>query len=97
MKVNLERALRRAIKTGKVYLGSKRTIKALRNGEARMVVVASNCPEELFEKIKGFNVPVVMFEGTNMDLGAVCGKPFSVAAIAIADAGESEILAAAEQ
>ncbi len=97
MKVNLERALRRAIKTGKVYLGSKRTIKALRNGEARMVVVASNCPEEFFEKIKSFNVPVVMFEGTNMDLGAICGKPFSVAAIAIVDAGESEILAAAEQ
>ena len=97
MKVNLERALRRAIKTGKVYLGSKRTIKALKNGEARMVVVASNCPEELFEQIKSFNVPVVMFEGTNMDLGAICGKPFSVAAIAIVDAGESEILAAAEQ
>jgi len=25
-------------------------------------------------------------------LGAICGKPFSVAALAIVDAGESEIL-----
>ncbi len=95
MKAELEKALRKALRTGKVYLGSKRTIKALRKGEAKMVVIAMNCPKEIREKIKKFNksnVPILVYEGTNMELGAICGKPFSVAALAIIDAGESEIL-----
>ncbi len=92
MTVDIEKALRKAMKTGKVYLGSKRTVKALKKGEARLVVIASNCPEEIKKKIKGYEIPVVEFKGTNMDLGAVCGKPFSVAALAVIDEGESEIL-----
>ncbi len=92
MTVDVEKALRKAMKTGKVFLGSKRTIKALKNGEAKLVIVAANCPEEVRLKIQSFDVPVVEFKGNNMELGAVCGKPFSVAALAIADAGESEIL-----
>ncbi len=92
MAVEVEKALRKAMKTGKVYLGSKRTIKALKNGEAKLVVIAKNCPEEVRLRIQEFEVPVVEFEGTNMELGAVCGKPFSVAALAIVDAGDSEIL-----
>ncbi len=92
MAVEVEKALRKAMKTGKVYLGSKRTIKALKNGEAKLVVIAKNCPEEVRLRIQEFEVPIVEFEGTNMELGAVCGKPFSVAALAIVDAGDSEIL-----
>ena len=92
MTVDVEKALRKAMKTGKVFLGSKRTIKALKNGEAKLVVIASNCPDEVRMEVEKYSVPVVEFKGTNMELGAVCGKPFSVAVPAIADAGESEIL-----
>jgi large subunit ribosomal protein L30e len=92
MAVDIERILRKAIKTGKVFLGSKRTIKALKNGEAKVVVIAANCPSDVKSKIEKFNVPVIEFKGTNMELGAVCGKPFSVAALAVADIEESEIL-----
>ncbi|AEA47354.1 50S ribosomal protein L30e [Archaeoglobus veneficus] len=95
MKVDIEKALRKALKTGRVYLGSKRTLKALKSGEAKLVVVAMNCPEDVMERIRSFDVPVVTFNGTNMELGAACGKPFSVAALAILEAGESEILNAA--
>jgi len=92
MKVDIEKALRRALKTGKVYLGSKRTIKALKSGEAKLVVMASNCPTDVRQEIEKYGKPIVTFNGTNMELGAICGKPFSVAALAIVDAGESEIL-----
>ncbi len=92
MKIDLSKALRRAIKTGEVYVGSKRTLKAVRDGKAKMVVVAKNCPEDVMEKLKKHEVKVVTFEGTNMELGAICGKPFSVAALAIINEGESEIL-----
>jgi len=92
MTVDVEKALRKAMKTGKVFLGSKRTIKALRSGEAKLVVIAANCPDEVKMEVEKYSVPVIEFKGTNMELGAVCGKPFSVAVLAIADAGESEIL-----
>ena len=32
-----------------------------------------------------------------MELGAICGKPFSVAALAIVDPGESNILSLVEE
>ena len=80
---DVEDIIRKALRSRKYYLGSKRTIKALKRGEAKAVVVASNCPEEILEKIKSFNVPILVFRGNNMELGAFCGKPFSVAAMAI--------------
>jgi large subunit ribosomal protein L30e len=95
MKIDIEKALRKALKTGKVFLGSKRTMKALRKGEAKLVVLAMNCPEEIKEEIKKHSVPTITFKGTNMDLGAICGKPFSVAALAVVE-GE-EILNAVEK
>jgi large subunit ribosomal protein L30e len=33
------------------------------------------------------------YEGTSVELGPVCGKPFTIAAMAILDVGESDILA----
>ncbi len=92
MKVDLSKALRRALKTGIVYLGSKRTIKAARDGKAKLIIVARNCPEEVMDELKKFDTKIVTYDGTNMELGAICGKPFSVAALAVIDEGESEIL-----
>ncbi|AIY90501.1 LSU ribosomal protein L30e [Geoglobus acetivorans] len=86
--------MRRALKTGEVYVGSKRTLKAVKDGKAKMVIVARNCPEEVLEGLKGHDVKILTYDGTNMELGAICGKPFSVAALAIVDEGESEILSA---
>ena len=58
-----------------------------------MVVLASNCPD-IKEEVQETNVPVLEYEGTSVELGPVCGKPFTIAAMAILDAGESDILAA---
>uniref|UniRef100_A0A7J2TL79 50S ribosomal protein L30e n=1 Tax=Archaeoglobus fulgidus TaxID=2234 RepID=A0A7J2TL79_ARCFL len=79
----VEDIIRKALKTGKCYFGTRRTIKALKRGEAKAVVVSKNCPEEFLNEIKKFNVPIYVFEGTNMQLGEFCGKPFSIASMAI--------------
>jgi large subunit ribosomal protein L30e len=92
MRIDVEKALRKALNTGKVYLGAKRSIKAVRDGSAKLVIVSQNCPEELREKLKDANVPIVTFNGSNMDLGATCGKPYSVSMLTIIDPGDSEIL-----
>jgi large subunit ribosomal protein L30e len=79
----VEDIVRRALKSGKYYFGSRRTIKALKKGEAKAVVVSKNCPEEFLQEMKKFNVPIYVFDGTNMQLGEFCGKPFSIASMAI--------------
>jgi large subunit ribosomal protein L30e len=81
----VESIVKRVLKTGNYYLGSKKTLKALKNGEAKAVIVASNCPEDVLEKIKSYGVTVYVYSGNNMDLGTLCGKPFSVAAMAVTE------------
>lgn len=82
---DVEAVLRKALRSGKYYIGTRRTIKALKKGEAKAVVVSKNCPEEFLNKIKEFNVPVLVFDGTNMQLGEFCRKPFSIASMAITE------------
>jgi len=97
----IENELRIAIKTGKVVLGSKQTIKLVKIGKAKLVVIASNAPPQIKKDVKYYaslsGTPIYEYEGTNMELGAICGKPFSVAALAIIDPGESNILSLLEE
>jgi len=93
MGINLNKELMAAVKTGKVLLGSKQSIKAASAGNAKLVVVASNCPSAVRRSLEEANVPIIQFDGMGVDLGTVCGKPFAIAALAVVDEGESEILA----
>ncbi len=94
MKINVDKSLIKAVKTGKVIVGANRTVDAAADGSAKMVVLASNCPEEIKTRVQATNVPVLEYEGTSVELGPACGKPFTIAAMAILDVGESDILAA---
>ncbi|MBC7110491.1 MAG: large subunit ribosomal protein L30e [Archaeoglobi archaeon] len=96
MSVDVNRAIRTAMQTGKVVIGSKRTIKACEKGEAKLVIVASNCPEEIIERIKKTGVPIFYHVLPGIELGAACGKPFSIAAMAVIDEGDSNILGVLE-
>jgi len=95
MDINVDKALIKVIRTGSVIIGSNRTIDAAVSSDAKMVVLAANCPEDVRLKIESTNVPVLNYFGTSVELGPACGKPFTIAAMAIIDAGESDILAAA--
>jgi large subunit ribosomal protein L30e len=89
--IDLGRALKTAVTTGKVVFGVQQAEKAAKKGEAKMVVISSNCPSE-FLRSTTVGVPVRVFEGTNMELGALAGKPFSVSALAVIDKGTSNIM-----
>lgn len=97
MKVEIKKALKKALKTGNVHLGSKRTVKSLENNEAKLVLLAANCPEDLKAEVSRFNIPLIEFEGTNVELGAICGKPYSIASLAVIEPGESDIMNAIEK
>ncbi|HSV42599.1 MAG TPA: 50S ribosomal protein L30e [Methanomassiliicoccales archaeon] len=85
------RALKTAISTGKVVFGEQQAMKAVQKGEAKMIIVSSNCPND-YLKSKDHGIPVHVFDGSNMDLGSLAGKPFSVSALAVIDKGASNIL-----
>ena len=94
MKINVDKSLIKAVKTGKVIIGANRTVDAAADGSAKMVVLASNCPEDVKKKVQETNVPVLEYEGTSVELGPVRINKKTIAAMAILDAGESDILAA---
>lgn len=90
--IDMARALKTAATTGKVRFGLAETKKSIKKGEAKLVVVSSNCPES---DIAGeSSLKVVVFNGTNVELGSACGKPFPISALAIVNPGESNILSA---
>ena len=88
--IDIGRALKSAISTGQVEFGVVQTEKAVKNGKAQMIILARNCQSDF---LKGdVKVKVHIYEGNNMELGALCGKPFSVSALAVIDKGSSNIL-----
>jgi large subunit ribosomal protein L30e len=89
--VDLGRALKAAVTTGMVVFGVQQTEKAVRGGEAKLVVLSQNCPSD-FLMSTAHGVKTHRYEGTNMELGALCGKPFSVSALGVIEKGSSNIL-----
>jgi len=88
--------IRRAVDTGKVVFGSTQAEKSLKNGSAKLIIIAKNAPQLTQEKLVSFaqngKTPHFVFEGTGIELGSVCGKPFTVSAMAIEDEGKSRVL-----
>ncbi|HEU98042.1 MAG: 50S ribosomal protein L30e [Fervidicoccaceae archaeon] len=93
---NLETELKNALKTGKVILGSKESISVLKHGKAKMVIVATNAEPSTRKDVEYYaklsNIPIYVFEGTSVDLGAILGKPFPIQVIAVVDPGESKVI-----
>ena len=86
-------SLRRAIKTGEVILGQNKTEQCINEGRAQMVVIAGNCPENYRGSLTSqTGLFVYTYEGSSVQLGKACGKPFMVSALAIVDPGESDLL-----
>lgn len=98
--MDIEKELSRAMLTGKVILGTDRSLKAVKRGEAKMVLLASNCPEDIAEdfmyysKISGLKV--VRLNKNSRELGTICGVPFTVSVVSVVDPGDSAILSAVD-
>lgn len=90
METDISKVLRSALSTGKVLIGTRQTVDAVKNGKAQVVVVSENCKEQTLNELKG--IPVIKYAGSGVDLGIACGKPFSIAALAVLEPGESDIL-----
>lgn len=94
--MDLSKEIREAVKTGKVIFGSDKSIKAVKQGHAKLVIISSTVPEEIRADVERYakmaNIPVRIFKGDSSELGLACGKPFLVSTIAILDPGTSGIM-----
>lgn len=90
--MDLARNLRKAVDTGRVVFGVKETTRAMKSGKAKLVVISRDCPDEDLHALGPDKVHE--FPGTNAELGAACGKPFFISALAVIEPGESNILSA---
>ena len=91
--MDLNHALKVALETGKVRLGLAETLEAADAKRARLLIVARTCPDEKLRTERALGkIPVYHFDGTAVELGQACGKPFPISAMAILDPGTSAIL-----
>jgi large subunit ribosomal protein L30e len=94
--MDIDRGIRVAVDTGDVTLGSEKSIQSLKLGKGQLVIVAENSPKNILEDVEYYcklsDIPSYTYKGTSVDLGSVCGKPFTVATLVINDPGDSTIL-----
>ncbi|GEQ72529.1 hypothetical protein JCM33374_g6216 [Metschnikowia sp. JCM 33374] len=95
---NVNSKLGLVIKSGKYALGYKSTVKSLRSGKAKLIIIAGNTPVLRKSELEYYamlsKTQVYYFQGGNNELGTVCGKLFRVGVMAILDVGDSDILSA---
>ncbi|MFQ6086756.1 MAG: 50S ribosomal protein L30e [Candidatus Bathyarchaeia archaeon] len=93
---DINKAIATTMKTGKVLFGADNAVKSVKTGRAKLILLAANCPKRVREDIEYYSklsaIPVVIYNGTSIDLGAACGKPFTVSALTVRDPGDSDIL-----
>ncbi|KAJ1492278.1 50S ribosomal protein L30e-like protein [Baffinella frigidus] len=84
------------MKSGKYTLGYKSTLKTLRSGKSKLVIICNTCPPLRKSEIEYYamlaKTSVHHYAGNNVDLGTACGKYFRVASLSITDPGDSDII-----
>jgi len=80
--------IRKLLGSEKLIIGTDRVLKSVKKGEAAKVILASNAPAELKTELLRYQTIAKTFEIessdlTNDELGTLCKKPFSIAAIAV--------------
>ena len=94
--VDIGRELQVAINTGKVVIGFEETKKAVLAGTPKMVILAANAPKWARDDIEYYAklawIPIFVFPGSSIELGAAAKRPHRIMAVAVVDPGQSEIL-----
>ncbi|KDD76827.1 hypothetical protein H632_c94p4 [Helicosporidium sp. ATCC 50920] len=98
---NINSRLALVVKSGKFTLGYKTSLKTLRNGKSKLVIISNNCPPVRKSELEYYamlsKTNVYHYSGNNVDLGTACGKLHRVSVMTITDAGDSDIVKTTEQ
>lgn len=96
MDADIAKEVRRAVDTGKVFYGAKEANKKILKDNVKIIILSSNIDSEAKDYIKNNaklkKIPLYEADLPAVELGSLCGKPFSANALAIADLGDSNLL-----
>jgi large subunit ribosomal protein L30e len=85
--MTLTEIIQNALKSNKIIIGYKKSIKFMKLNTPKLVIIAKNSPENIRKEIehnaKMAGVKVEIFEGSSKELGIVCGKPFPITTLVI--------------
>ncbi|KAI8929023.1 50S ribosomal protein L30e-like protein [Entophlyctis helioformis] len=94
----LSRSTPSSLLSGKASLGYKSTLKTVRNGKSKLVIISGNCPALRKSEIEYYamlsKTNVHHYSGNNIELGTACGKYFRVGTLSIVNPGDSDIISA---
>lgn len=93
---DLVKDIRLAVDTGKVAIGTNEVMRAISGDKAKVVIVAVKGKKDTIADISHTcavaSVKLVKFKDSSLQLGTVCGKPYTINAVAILEPGNSNIL-----
>ncbi|MHA1131562.1 MAG: 50S ribosomal protein L30e [Candidatus Helarchaeota archaeon] len=94
--INVDNAIKIALKTGSIQIGSKKSLTLVKSGQGQLVVVANNCPKAILDDLRFYcdfaDIPIYQYKGSNWDLGFICGRPHMISTLLILEPGDSDIL-----
>lgn len=87
--------LRLIVKSGKFSIGYKSTLRNLKDGKCKLIIVADNCPPGRRLELEYYSMlnkcSIHHFYGNNSELGIACGKMFRCSCFGIIESGDAEL------
>lgn len=94
--MDIQKSIRMAVDTGEVVFGKNESINSINRGASKMVIIAGNVPQDIkvgvLKRARLAEVGAYEYEGTSMELGSVCGKPYPISIMSIIGPGDSDVL-----
>ena len=94
--IDFDRLLKSIAKSGKLLLGAKSAVSAVKAGRALAFILASNCPSAIKQEIESYavpaEIPVHYYPSSGIELGMALGKPFAVATITIRSVTDPQLV-----
>lgn len=79
--------IRDALKSDRAIIGYRESIRFIKAGSPKLIIIAKNLPEktksEIEHNAKISGVKVEVFDGTSKELGMACGKNFPIMILTI--------------
>ena len=92
--IDEDKAIKIALKTGKVILGNKNSMRSIRKKQAKIIIKAANCPSNLSKELEHYckiaDITLHTYKGSSRELGFICGRFHFVSSLAVIDPGDSQ-------
>ena len=87
-------AIRLTVESGKVAYGYRNAIRNCSLKTTKLFILAENAPLDITKSLARANksgIPLLNYEGSSMELGSICGRPYTVSVLSVFDFGNSDI------